>query len=111
MGPFRTVLHDLGEVGSADDVREVAIAVRDQLGSDAGVAVVAGAAGGRAMLVVATNEAARAAGAKAGVLAKLAAGILGGGGGGRDDVAQGGGTDVAALPKAFDGIEQELRRA
>jgi alanyl-tRNA synthetase len=63
------------------------------------------------MVVVAVNDAARSTGVKAGALAKIAAGVLGGGGGGRDDVAQGGGSDVTALPAAFAAIEQELRRA
>jgi len=55
-------------------------------------------------VIVATNDAARAEGVKAGALAKLAAGILGGGGGGKDDLAQGGGADVAAIPAALDAI-------
>jgi len=109
-GRFQFVAHDLGEVTGADEVREVATAVRDALGG-AAVAAIAGVAGGRVMVVVATNDAARAEGAKAGVLAKAAAGALGGGGGGRDDVAQGGGTNPAALPAAFSAVEEELRRA
>ena len=67
--------------------------------------------GGRPVVVVATNEAARAAGAKAGVLAKAAAAVLGGGGGGRDDVAQGGGTDAAALPAALAAVKDALGAA
>ena len=110
-GPFQYVAHDLGEVASADDVRSVATAVRDTFGSTATVTAVSGVANGRPMVVIATNDAARGAGAKAGALAKVAAGVLGGGGGGRDDVAQGGGADVSALPAAFTAIEQELRRA
>lgn len=110
VGRFRLVAHDLGEVAGADEVREVATAVRDAMG-DAAVAAIAGVVGGRAMVVVATNDAARTGGAKAGILAKAAAGALGGGGGGRDDVAQGGGTSLSALPAAFSAIEEELRRA
>ncbi|MDR6868557.1 alanyl-tRNA synthetase [Microbacterium resistens] len=111
VGSFRLVAHDLGEVSAADDVRDIALSVRDALGAGAAVAAIAGAVGGRPMVVIAANEAARSAGAKAGALAKIAAGVLGGGGGGRDDVAQGGGSDVSALPAAFSAIEQELRRA
>jgi len=37
--------------------------------------------------------------------------VLGGGGGGRDDVAQGGGTDVAALQSALEAVSQELQSA
>ncbi|HCJ49843.1 MAG TPA: hypothetical protein DHW40_11020, partial [Microbacterium sp.] len=63
------------------------------------------------VVIVATKGAARAAGARAGVLAKGAAGALGGGGGGRDDVAQGGGTDAAALHAALQGIVEVLTGA
>jgi alanyl-tRNA synthetase len=42
------------------------------------------------------------------VLAKVAAGILGGGGGGKDDLAQGGGSDVAAIGRALDAIRESL---
>ena len=49
---------------------------------------------------------------KAGELMQFVAGKLGGKGGGRPDMAQGGGTDVAALPAAidavFDWVEQKL---
>jgi alanyl-tRNA synthetase len=62
----------------------------------------------RPVVIVATNDAARTAGAKAGALAKGAAGVLGGGGGGRDDVAQGGGTDAAALPSALAAVKDAL---
>ena len=60
------------------------------------------------MVLAATNDAARATGAKAGALVKIAAGVLGGGGGGRDDVAQGGGTDAAALPAALTAVTEAL---
>ncbi len=104
-GPFQLVTESLGNAASADDVRSLALQVRDRLGSDAAAIVALGAVvGDRPVVVVATNDSARAAGAKAGVLAKAAAGALGGGGGGRDDVAQGGGTDAAALPAAMTAV-------
>ncbi|QNA92669.1 alanine--tRNA ligase [Microbacterium sp. Se63.02b] len=111
VGPFRLASQSLGEVASADDVRDLVNGVRDRLGSDAAVVALGAVVGGRPVVVVATNDAARASGAKAGALAKRAAGVLGGGGGGRDDVAQGGGSDAAALPAALDAIAQELRLA
>ena len=58
--------------------------------------------GDKPVVIVATNQAARDAGVKAGALARDCAGILGGGGGGKDDLAQGGGTDVAAIPAALE---------
>ena len=59
-------------------------------------------------MIVATNEAARTGGAKAGALAKGAAAALGGGGGGRDDVAQGGGTDPSAIPAGLAAVRSAL---
>ncbi|MGO2048854.1 MAG: alanine--tRNA ligase [Microbacterium sp.] len=111
IGAFRVAAMSVGEVASGDDLRGLALSVRERLGADPAVVALGGVAGGRPIVVVATNEGARAAGAKAGALAKRAAGVLGGGGGGRDDVAQGGGTDAAALPTAFEAITTDLRTA
>lgn len=111
LGSYRVVASSLGEVGSADDVRTLALSVRERLGSDAGVVALGGVANGRPIVVIATNDAARAAGAKAGALVRIAAGVLGGGGGGKDDVAQGGGTDAAALDAALEAVATELRSA
>ena len=110
-GSFRLAAQSLGDLASADDLRDLVIGVRDRLGSDAAVVALGAVVNGRPVVVVATNDAARSAGAKAGALAKRAAGVLGGGGGGRDDVAQGGGTDAAALPAALDAVAQELHAA
>ncbi|WEF22605.1 alanine--tRNA ligase [Microbacterium maritypicum] len=111
VGAFRLAAQNLGDVASADDVRDLVNGVRDRLGSDAAVVALGAVVNGRPVVVVATNDAARTAGAKAGALAKRAAGVLGGGGGGRDDVAQGGGADAAALPAALEAISQELHSA
>ncbi|MBO0979070.1 alanine--tRNA ligase [Microbacterium sp. SD291] len=111
VGSFRLAAQSLGELDSADDVRELVLGVRDRLGADAAVVALGAVVNGRPVVVVATNDAARAAGAKAGALAKRAASVLGGGGGGRDDVAQGGGTDGSALPAALEAISQELHAA
>ncbi|WP_169582531.1 MULTISPECIES: alanine--tRNA ligase [Microbacterium] len=102
------VAESIGTAGSADDVRSLALQVRDRLGSQAAVVALGAEVNGRAIVIVATNDAARSAGAKAGVLAKAAAAVLGGGGGGRDDVAQGGGTDAAALPSALHAVKDAL---
>ena len=103
-GPARVVAHDAGPVTSADDLRTLALEVRGRLGEDAAVVAVGGVAGERPMVVVATNAAARAAGLRAGELARTAAGVLGGGGGGKDDVAQGGGADPALLGPALEAL-------
>ncbi|PRB07418.1 MULTISPECIES: alanine--tRNA ligase [unclassified Microbacterium] len=111
VGDFLLASQSLGELASADDLRDLVLGVRDRLGSAAAVVALGAVVNGRPVVVVATNDAARVSGAKAGVLAKRAAGVLGGGGGGRDDVAQGGGTDAAALPAALDAVSQELHAA
>jgi alanyl-tRNA synthetase len=108
IGAHRVVAESLGTASSADDVRSLALRVRDRLGAAAGVVALGADVGGRPVVIVATNDAARSAGAKAGVLAKAAATTLGGGGGGRDDVAQGGGTDPSALPAALAAVKNAL---
>ncbi|MFE5409741.1 alanine--tRNA ligase [Microbacterium sp. NPDC056569] len=108
VGDTVVVAESLGGAASADDVRSLALQVRERLGSDAAVVALGAVVNDRPVVIVTTNDAARAAGAKAGVLAKGAAGVLGGGGGGRDDVAQGGGTDAAALPAALTSVKDAL---
>ncbi len=108
IGGYQVVAESLGRAASADDVRSLALQVRDRLGAAAVVVALGAVVGERPVVVVATNDAARAAGAKAGILAKMAATALGGGGGGRDDVAQGGGTDAEALPAALAAVKGAL---
>jgi alanyl-tRNA synthetase len=108
IGSTVVVAESLGTASSADDVRSLALQVRERLGSEAAVVALGAEVGGRPVVIVATNEAARTAGAKAGPLAKGAAAVLGGGGGGRDDVAQGGGTDASALPSALTSVKDAL---
>jgi len=103
-GGTRLVRHDAGEVASADDLRALALEVRSRLGEEAAVVAVGGRSGGRALVVVATNAAARENGVRAGQLVRTASQVLGGGGGGKDDLAQGGGTDPSRLAEAFDAL-------
>ncbi|MTE24040.1 alanine--tRNA ligase [Microbacterium sp. ZXX196] len=107
-GRTTLVAESVGSVGSADDVRSLVQQVRERLGASSAVVALAGVAGGRPVIVVATNEAARAAGAKAGDLVRLASAALGGGGGGKPDLAQGGGTDAAAIPAALDAVRSAV---
>ncbi|MET7640563.1 alanine--tRNA ligase [Streptomyces sp. NPDC005438] len=60
----------------------------------------------RPLTVIATNEAARERGLKAGDLVRTAAKTLGGGGGGKPDVAQGGGQDPEAVERAILAVRQ-----
>ena len=103
-GGLSRVVSSIGSVGSVDDLRTLVTTVRSRLGLDAAVVALAAEVGGKPAVIVATNEAARSLGVKAGVLAKVAAGVLGGGGGGKDELAQGGGTDLSAIPAALEAI-------
>ena len=101
---------------SADDLRKLALDVRTRLasgeqgrnGSRPSVVAIAGVNDGKPAVVVATNEAARELGLKAGELAKAAARVLGGGGGGKPDVAQGGGTDPGKIAEALEEINRAV---
>jgi len=101
--------HDAGEGVGADDLRSLALDVRSKLGNDRpSVVVVASVAKDRPVVIIATNDAARQWGLRAGELVKLAAQTLGGGGGGKDDVAQGGGTDPSKLAEALAKVEHAV---
>ncbi|MCU1446574.1 alanine--tRNA ligase [Cryobacterium sp.] len=110
VGELTVVAEDLGTLGSADDVRMLVTATRERLGSDPAVVALAATVADKPVVIVATNAAARDAGAKAGALAKHLAGILGGGGGGKDDLAQGGGTKVELIPEALSTLRTLLAR-
>ncbi|MFC7489003.1 alanine--tRNA ligase [Knoellia sp. CPCC 206453] len=106
VGGVRFVGHDAGGEAGADDVRAMVLDARQKLG-DAGPSVVAvtGGAKGRPVVVIATNQAARDKGIKAGELVRIAAQTLGGGGGGKDDIAQGGGQDISKSGEAINAVE------
>ena len=106
VGAVRFLGHDAGDSAGADDARAMVLDARGRLGTDRAVVVaVTGTKGGRPVVVVATNEAARERGIKAGELVRVAAPILGGGGGGKDDLAQGGGSRPEAVQDALGAIE------
>ncbi len=108
VGAVTLIQEALGAVRSADEVRQLVTLVRERAGSEPVVVALAGDAGGKPTVIVATNQAARDAGAKAGQLARAAAAVLGGGGGGKDDLAQGGGSDVSAIGDALTAVRQAL---
>ena len=106
----KVIAHDAGQVSGADDLRGLALDLRTRLGSEPAAVAVAGVSNDRPVILIATNDAARAAGVKAGALVRLAAGILGGGGGGKDDVAQGGGTDATQVGAALTAVVDAITR-
>jgi alanyl-tRNA synthetase len=102
------IAHRTPDGTTAVDLRKLALDVRERLNSRPAVIALSSATDDRPVVVVATNEAARDHGLKAGALAKAAAQALGGGGGGKDDVAQGGGTDITALEAAFEAVRRQI---
>ncbi|AQW48969.1 alanine--tRNA ligase [Streptomyces violaceusniger] len=92
---------------SADDLRKLVLDVRGRIPGDRpAVVALFTVAGGRPLTVIATNEAARERGLKAGDLVRTAAKTLGGGGGGKPDVAQGGGQNPDAVGEAIEAVER-----
>jgi alanyl-tRNA synthetase len=92
---------------SADDLRRLVLDVRGRIPGDRpAVVALFTVANGRPLTVIATNEAARERGLKAGDLVRTAAKTLGGGGGGKPDVAQGGGQNPDAIGDAAAAVER-----
>ena len=108
VGQVTLVAQNVGSVASSDELRSLVTSVRERLGNVASVTALAADVAGKPAVIVATNDAARGEGVKAGALAKLAAGVLGGGGGGKDDIAQGGGSDLSAIGAALDAISTSV---
>ncbi|GAA3138987.1 alanine--tRNA ligase [Streptomyces rectiviolaceus] len=91
----------------ADDLRKLVLDVRHRIPGDRpAVVALFTTANGRPLTVIATNEAARERGLKAGDLVRTAAKTLGGGGGGKPDVAQGGGQNATAIGDAMAAVER-----
>jgi alanyl-tRNA synthetase len=108
IGNSKAVLANIGTIESTDQVRELAVALRDKLEPANAVAVMAGISSEKIVLVIATTKKARESGISSGKLVKEASAILGGGGGGKEDIAQGGGPDLNKLDEAFAAIEKSI---
>ncbi|MDI2132090.1 alanine--tRNA ligase [Yinghuangia seranimata] len=102
------VAHRVADGTSTDDLRKLALDVRQRLNARPAVVAVVSVVNNKPMVVVATNEAARERGVKAGELVRVAAQTLGGGGGGKDDVAQGGGANAAAVEDALAAVTRTV---
>ncbi len=105
---YKIVEIHLGELDDAADLRTITLEARGRVANDSCLVITAGQSGGKPVLAVAATDSARATGAKAGELVRIASAVLGGGGGGKDDYAQGGGTDVSKLDEALQAIEKAL---
>src|SRR5450631_2415859 len=101
LGGVQAVVRRVADEVGSDDLRRLAIDVRDRLREPGGAAVVLVAVtAGKPLVQAAVDLSGQARGLKAGQLVGVAAKALGGGGGGRDDVAQGGGTRADAVEDA-----------
>lgn len=106
----KLAVKNVGNFGSFDALRKTTLDVRSRLGEDAPVIVALCGVNeeDRPMVAVATNDAARGLGAKAGDLVRTASKVLGGGGGGKPDFAQGGGTDASKIDEALDAVKAQV---
>jgi alanyl-tRNA synthetase len=91
---------------AADDLRKIALDLRSK--STNSVVVLVSVVEGKAVLVAAVSDGAKAAGVKAGTLVKIGSTVLGGGGGGKDDFAQGGGTNLGQVSVALTAITDAI---
>lgn len=91
-----------------DELRKLAAAVRDELGS--GVAVVGSATNGKANLVAAVSKDLVSKGLSGQDLVIAGARLLGGGGGGRPELAVAGGSKTSEIDNALKAVESEVRR-
>jgi alanyl-tRNA synthetase len=93
---------------SPDDLRKIAVDLKVK--QPESVISLVSISDGKAVLVVAVSEGAKAKGVKAGALVKIGSTILGGGGGGKDDFAQGGGTNLSQIATALSAISDAVAR-
>ncbi|MGN6018520.1 alanine--tRNA ligase [Corynebacterium striatum] len=97
---------------SGGDLRTVAIDIKNRLGDEAGVVVLASEnEGGKTPFIVGATKAAVARGIKAGDLVKTISGYVDGKGGGKPDMAQGSGANAEGLQAAFNALRDELEKA
>ena len=108
--PVKLAVRNVGRFGSFEALRKTVLDVRSRLADDVPVVVaLAGvSADDKPMIAVATNEAARGLGIKAGELVRAASAILGGGGGGKPDFAQGGGADASRIDEALQSLRAQV---
>jgi alanyl-tRNA synthetase len=108
IGGVAFVGHEVPGAGGGD-VRTLALDIRNRIPADrAGVVAIIGSANDKPSVVVAVNDAGRAAGVSANTLVRAASQVLGGKGGGKDDVAQGGGSDASKTGDAMAAIRHAL---
>ena len=106
VGGFYVIAAALDVEASAEDLRSLALDLRNRV-SDA-VVVLTSAGSEKVTLVVSVSDIAQKAGIKAGDLVKIGSTVLGGGGGGKPDFAQGGGSDASKISLALEEIVKNI---
>jgi alanyl-tRNA synthetase len=108
-GPFAVVAYRDDSLGG-DELLDLADKLKGKLGAGAVVILGSAEGGGKVSLVVSAAEDAVKAGAHAGNIVKVAAGIVGGGGGGRPNMARAGGKDPSKLDEALAAGRDEVAK-
>jgi alanyl-tRNA synthetase len=106
IGGFEVLSAELESNISGDDLRTIALDLRNRLAD--GIVILASKGDERSTLVVAVSPNALSVGIKAGALVKLGSEVLGGGGGGKDDFAQGGGSNHSEISNALSAISKSI---
>jgi alanyl-tRNA synthetase len=108
-GPFAVVTYRDDSLGG-DELLDLADRLKGKLGSGAVVILGSAEGGSKVTLVVSAADEAVKAGAHAGNIVKVVAGIVGGGGGGRPNMARAGGKDASKLDEALAAGRDEVTR-
>ena len=108
-GPFAVVAYRDDTLGG-DELLDLADRLKGKLGAGAVVILGSAEGGGKVSLVVSAADDAVKAGAHAGNIVKVAAGIVGGGGGGRPNMARAGGKDASKLDEALAAGRDEVAK-
>ncbi len=108
VGDIKLVVATIEQVDSVDNLRSLAVQLRDRLQSQKAVAALFAVFDGKPMVVVATTKSAQDSAISAGNLVRVVSSALGGGGGGKPDLAQGGGVDPELIPVAIEALRGQL---
>jgi alanyl-tRNA synthetase len=95
---------------SANDIREIVSELKNALASKAGVVCAVATTDGKVSVVIAATDGAIKIGLSAGTLLSKVSSVLEGKGGGKAELAQGGGTNIAAIPQALKLLTAEISK-
>lgn len=95
---------------TANDLREIANEIKSSAQGSPTVVCTISPAAGKVSVVIAVNDSAILKGAKAGELFAKVAVVIDGRGGGKPELAQGGGSNVAAIPDALKALASEISK-